>query len=145
MRAEDIKNLACTALAAVGTFIAKVLGGWDHAMVLLVALMAADYVTGVLVALVWKRSPKTASAAGFRGLLKKGVILVVVWVAVLLDRALGVDYIRLAVILFFAGNEGLSFMENLGLMGVPFPTFVQRMFEALREQGDEGGGDRDPG
>ena len=56
-------------------------------MVLLVALMAANYVTGVLVALVWKRSPKTASgaassAAGFRGLLKKGVILVVDWAAV---------------------------------------------------------------
>ena len=57
---------------------------------------------------------------------------------VLLDNATGANYIRMAVILFFIGNEGISLLENLGLMGVPFPAFLRRALEALRDQGDKG-------
>lgn len=143
MDAVQIKNGVLAALAAIGTFVAHALGGWDAAMQVLVALMAADYLTGVLVAAVWQRSNKSAtgaldSKAGFKGLLKKGMILLLVWLGVLLDTALGVAYVRTAVVLFFIGNEGLSLLENLGLMGVPFPSFLKRALEALREQGDSG-------
>lgn len=138
-----VKNGVLAALAAMGSWIANALGGWDTAMILLVALMMADYITGVLVAAVWHRSNKSAnggldSKAGFKGLLKKGVILLLVWIGVLLDQALGSAYVRTAVILFFVGNEGLSLLENLGLMGVPYPAFLQRMLEALKEDGDKG-------
>lgn len=143
MDAVHIKNSVLAALAAVGTFVAHALGGWDAAMQVLVALMAADYLTGILVAAVWQRSNKSAtgaldSKAGFKGLLKKGMILLLVWLGVLLDNALGAAYIRTAIIIFFIGNEGLSLLENLGLMGVPFPAFLKRALEALREQGDKG-------
>lgn len=137
------KNGVLAALAAFGSWIANALGGWDTAMVLLVALMAADYITGVLVAAVWHRSAKSQSGAldskaCFKGLLKKGVILLLVWIGVLLDQALGSEYVRTAVILFFIGNEGLSLLENLGLMGVPYPAFLQRMLEALHDKGNKG-------
>lgn len=147
MDAIHIKNGVLAALAAVGTFVAHALGGWDAAMQILVALMAADYLTGVLVAAVWKRSNKSEtgaldSKAGFKGLLKKGMILLLVWLGVLLDNALGAAYIRTAVVLFFVGNEGLSLLENLGLMGVPFPAFLKKALEALRDKGDAGEGDK---
>lgn len=140
---NTVKNGVLAALAALGSWIANALGGWDTAMILLVALMMADYITGVLVAAVWHRSNKSAnggldSKAGFKGLLKKGVILLLVWIGVLLDKALGAAYVRTAVILFFIGNEGLSLLENLGLMGVPYPAFLQRTLEALKEDGDKG-------
>lgn len=140
--AMHIKNGVLAALAAVGTFLANAMGGWDAAMQVLVAMMIADYVTGILVAAVWKKSNKSEtgaldSKAGFKGLLKKGVILLLVWLGVLLDNALGAAYIRTAVVLFFIGNEGISLLENLGLMGVPFPTFLRRALEALREHGDK--------
>lgn len=143
MDAVHIKNSVLAALAAVGTFVAHALGGWDAAMQVLVALMAADYLTGILVAAVWQRSNKSAtgaldSKAGFKGLLKKGMIMLLVWLGVLLDNALGAAYIRTAIIIFFIGNEGLSLLENLGLMGVPLPAFLKRALEALREQGDNG-------
>lgn len=139
------KNGALAALAAFGSWIANALGGWDTAMVLLVALMAADYITGVLVAAVWHRSAKSQSGAldskaGFKGILKKGMILVLVWLGVLLDHATGANYIRTAVVLFFIGNEGISLLENLGLMGVPYPAFLKKALEALHDQGDQGGG-----
>ena len=145
MNAIQIKNGVLAALATVGTFVAHALGGWDAAMQVLVALMALDYLTGILVAAVWQRSNKSStgaldSKAGFKGLCKKGMILLLVWLGVLLDNAFGTTYVRMAVIIFFIGNEGISFLENLGLMGVPFPEFLKKALEALRDQGDAGEG-----
>ena len=47
-----IKNAVLAALAALGTFVANALGGWDAALQVLIGLMAADYVTGLIVAVV---------------------------------------------------------------------------------------------
>ena len=137
------KNGVLAALAAVVSWIANSLGGWDASLQVLIALMVADYITGVLVAAVWHKSSKSSSGtlnsvAGFKGILKKCMILMLVWIGVLLDDATGANYIRMAVILFFIGNEGISLLENLGLMGVPFPAFLRRALEALRDQGDKG-------
>ena len=143
MNVMAIKNSVLAVAAAVGSFAAHALGGWDASMQVLVALMVADYITGVLVAAVWHKSTKSASGAldskaGFKGLLKKCMILVLVMIGVLLDQAMGTEYIRMAVVLFFIGNEGISLLENLGLMGVPYPEFLHRALEALHEQGDQG-------
>ena len=139
-----LKNWGLVTWAALGSLVANTLGGWTADMKALVFMMGADYLTGVLVAALWQRSDKSRtgaldSKAGFRGLCKKGVILLLVWLGVLLDEALGVSYVRTAVILFFLGNEGLSLLENIGLMGVPFPAFLKKALEALRDKGDKGG------
>lgn len=143
MDAVTVKNAVLCFFAAAGSVIANALGGWDSALRVLVAMMIADYVTGVLVALIWHRSNKTddgtlSSKAGFKGLCKKGVIILIVWLAVLLDDAMGADYVRTAVILFFIGNEGLSLFENVGLMGMPYPAFLKKALQALRDKGDNG-------
>ena len=146
MDAVTIKNAVLCFFAATGSVIANALGGWDSALRVLVAMMVADYVTGVLVALIWHKSNKTddgtlSSKAGFKGLCKKGVIILIVWLAVLLDDAMGANYVRTAVILFFIGNEGLSLFENVGLMGMPYPAFLKRALQALRDKGDNGNKD----
>ena len=143
MDANAIKNCVLAVMATVGGFVSHALGGWDAMMKLLVALMALDFLTGWLVAGVWQRSNKSESGAldskaSFRGIIKKGMIILVVWVSVLLDDAIGATYVRNAVVLFFVGNEGLSLLENLGLMGVPFPAFLKQALEALHERGNEG-------
>ena len=84
--------------------------------------MALDYLTGLVVAGVFRRSDKSGdgaldSRAGFRGLCKKGAELALVLVAVRLDLLVEETYARTAVLLFLIGNEGLSVLENLGLMG----------------------------
>ena len=146
MDAVTIKNAVLCFFAATGSVIANALGGWDSALRVLVAMMIADYVTGVLVALIWHRSNKTddgtlSSKAGFKGLCKKGVIILIVWLAVLLDDAMSANYVRTAVILFFIGNEGLSLFENVGLMGMPYPAFLKKALQALRDKGDNGNKD----
>lgn len=147
--AAAVKNTVLAAAAAAGSSVFEALGGLDELLGLLIALMAFDYVTGVLVAALWHRSGKSAtgaldSRAGFRGLCKKGAVLLVVYIGVLLDRALGIDYVRGALVLFFCGNEGLSLLENIGLMGVPYPPALRKMLEALKTEGkmttdDQGG------
>ena len=136
-----IKNVVLAALAAFGTFVANQMGGWDAALRVLVCLMAADYLTGLVVAGVFKRSGKSESGAlesraGFKGLVRKCVILMLVWIAALLDGVMEAAYIRTAVCLFFIGNEGLSILENTALMGVPYPAFVKNALEAMRDKGN---------
>ena len=143
MDANAIKNGILAVFSVIGSFAANSLGGWDASLQVLIALMVTDYITGVLVAAVWHKSSKSSSGtlnsvAGFKGILKKCAILLLVWIGVLLDQALGSAYARTAVVLFFVGNEGISLLENLGLMGVPFPAFLRRALEALRDQGDKG-------
>ena len=143
MDANVIKNGILAGLAVFGSFAANALGGWDAAMQVLVALMVADYITGVLVAAVWHRSSKSSSGtlnsvAGFKGLRKTRALQALVWIGVLLDKATGANYNRAAGGLFFIGNEGISLLENLGLMGVPYPTFLKKALEALHDQGDQG-------
>lgn len=142
---SGIKNLVIGALAAVGAVAAQALGGWDVALKALLSFMAADYITGLIVAAVFRRSPKTqrgalSSSAGFMGLLRKCCILLVVLLAVVLDSMAGTGgFIRAGVCLFFTANEGLSILENLGLMGVPYPRFLREMLEAMRKRSDEEG------
>lgn len=141
--AVQIKNGVLAVLAVAGSVLANALGGWDGALKVLVIMMVADYVTGLLVAALWHKSPKSDSGAldskaGFKGIVRKCMILLLVWVAAAMDRYLGINFARAAVILFFIGNEGLSLLENMGLMGVPYPQKFKNALEALKKQGDEG-------
>ena len=143
MNAVQIKDAVIAALAAAGAFLANAFGGWDAVLKVLIVMMAADYITGLAVAAIWHRSNKSEtgaadSRAGFKGLVRKCAILLLVYIGVLLDAATGAHYIRSAVALFFIGNEGLSLLENVGLMGVKYPQFLENMLEALRDRGDGG-------
>lgn len=140
---SQVKNIIFAALAAAGALITQALGGWDFTLKALVTFMAVDYVTGLLVAAVFRRSPKTgqgalSSRAGFIGLVKKCDILLLVLLAVMLDNVTGSGFIRAGVCLFFTANEGLSILENLGLMGVPYPQFLQDMLESMQKKNDDG-------
>lgn len=145
MQAKAIYYSALAAIAAGGAFLAEALGGWDTALQTLVVLMAIDYLTGILCAWIWKKSPKTRdgsfeSKASLKGLIRKGGILLVVLIATRLDQLMGTDVTRLAVLLFFIANEGFSIIENLGIMGVPMPAAVKNAFTLLREQGEQSEG-----
>lgn len=142
-QAALLKNRVLAILAVAGAFLVEQLGGWDTMLGLLMGCMAADVFTGVLLAAVWKKSGNTEggrleSRAGFKGLCRKGLILLMVWLGVLMDQALETAYIRSAIILFFVGNEGLSLLENLGLMGVKYPQVLKNALEVLRDKGDKG-------
>lgn len=141
---ELIKNTFLGAMAAAGAAVCNALGGWDSALQALLLFMALDYITGLVCAVVFKKSVKTQSGAAdssicFKGLVKKVAVLVCIIIAVRLDALTnGGNFGRNSVILFFMGNEGLSILENLGLMGVPLPAFIKSALELLKRKGNEG-------
>lgn len=144
MNARQIYFAALAAAAAAGTWLSRMMGGWDHLTALLAWAMAVDYLTGALCALVWHRSPKTASGGyesrtGFKGLVRKGVIVLIVMIATELDKMTSSSTMRTATILFFATNDGMSILENLGIMGVPYPPALKNAFEVLRKNADQNG------
>ena len=148
MNIHGIKMAVCTATGIVGSVIASAFGGWDAAMITLVSMMVIDYLTGVLVAGVFHNSPKTEngtleSKAGWKGLCRKGMTLLIVLVAARLDIILGTGFIRDAVIIGYIANETISIIENAGLMGVPIPEAIKKAIEVLQQKGSEDNGGSD--
>ena len=140
-----MKHTVCALLGILGGAIASAFGGWDAALKTLVFFMALDYITGLIVAGVFRRSDKSAngaleSRAGFKGLIRKGMTLAVVFVACRLDLLLGTAFVRDATVIAFVVNETLSLIENAGLMGVPIPDVIANSVETLqRKTGDPDG------
>ena len=135
----DLKLTALTALGLLGGCIADLLGGWDTGLQSLFLFMAIDYLTGLIVAGVFKKSRKSQqgaldSLAAWKGLLRKGVTLGVVLIACRLDLLLGATIIRDATVIAYCGNELLSITENIGVMGVPLPKAVTNALEALQQK-----------
>ena len=146
MNGVQIKNIALLIFSAIGSFIAELLGGVDKMLTALIAFMVVDYITGLTVAFIFHKSQKTenggaSSAVGFKGIVKKMCILLLVGLAHELDYIMGIDYIRALSILFFIGNAGLSVLENVGLMGVPYPEFLKKALEAIKDKGNKGEND----
>jgi len=134
-----IKEKICTATGIVGSFIANAFGGWDSAIATLIIFMVADYISGLIVAGVFKQSRKTESGAlesttGWKGLCKKGMVLLFVLIAYRLDLVLGIDYIRNTVIIGFIANELISIVENAGLMGLPVPIALREAIDILNNK-----------
>ena len=139
---NGLKTMICTGIGIVGSTVAAAFGGWDAAMITLVSMMVIDYLTGVLVAGVFHNSPKTEngtleSKAGWKGLCRKGVTLLIVLVAARLDIILGTGFIRDAVIIGYIANEIISIIANAGLMGVPIPAAIEKAIEVLQSKGEE--------
>jgi toxin secretion/phage lysis holin len=136
------KDILCTITGTIGSMVAGMFGGFDAAVKTLVIFMAIDYISGLIVAGVFKTSNKTKSGAlqstaGWKGLCKKGMILFFVLIAHRLDSILGTTYIRDAVVIGYMTNELISITENAGLMGVPIPGTVKKAIDVLKERGKQ--------
>ena len=140
-RVVYMKNVIITAIGVLGSFVASLFGGWTASLTTLLIFMGVDYLTGLIVAGVFHQSPKTESGAlesraGFKGLLRKSMILLLVLVGHRLDLAIGASYIRDAVCIAFIANELISIVENAGLMGLPVPAVIKNAIDILKKKGE---------
>ena len=131
-----------TTIGIIGSFISNSFGGWDEAMTTLCIFMLTDYVTGLIVAGVFKNSTKTndgglESKAGFKGLMRKFAVLLLVLIACRLDMMFDTSFVKDCVIIAFIANETISITENIGLMGVPIPKVIEKAITLLNEKGEE--------
>lgn len=136
-----MKNAICTGIGVVGSIIASFFGGWTASLTTLVIFMGIDYLSGLVVAGVFHNSPKTEtgtleSRAGFKGLIRKCMILLFVLIGYRLDVAIGAAYIKDAVCIAFMANELISIVENAGLMGIPIPKIVTNTIDILKKKSE---------
>lgn len=141
MKVEEflsVKSFLLTVIGAIGGFGIQALGGWDKVLNVLVIFMIVDYVSGLVVAGVFKASPKSEtgmleSRAGWKGLCRKGMTLALVLVAYQLETVAGTSFIRYSVIVGFSVNELISLIENATLMGIKVPPIFVEAIEILNK------------
>ena len=136
-----MKEVILGVIGAVGGFIVSLYGGWNSALTTLIIFMAIDYITGLMVAGIFKKSDKTEtgaleSKAGFKGLCRKGVILLIVLVACRLDLLIGQgsSMVRDSCVIAFSINETISIIENAGIMGIPIPSVIMKSIDVLKSK-----------
>ena len=138
---EKIKNIIFWGSAVIGGLLSEYLGGLDVMLKALLLFMVVDYITGLIVAVVFKSSTKTetgaaSSKASFKGLVKKAVMILLIAVMVQADLVLGTNnFFREATIWGFLANELMSLIENVGLMGfTKLPISLTNALDVLNKK-----------
>lgn len=136
-----MENIYKALAAGVGAII-SFFTGIPVIMWVLIGMMTLDYVTGIITGAMGVSNKteggKLSSKAAFAGLIKKGVILLVVLLAVLIDLAVansaGVTFnaVTGATCLWFIASEGVSVLENAAELGVPIPGILRKALEILK-------------
>ena len=134
-----MKNILILLMGGVGGILSLIFGGLDDTMITLLIFLAIDLISGLITAGVFKKSNKTptgglSSEYGVKGISKKGLELLVVVIAVRLDKITGLNYFRDCTIFAICTNELISIIENLGLCGVPVPDVIKKAIDILNEK-----------
>lgn len=132
---EKLFNLTSIAIGIAGGFAAKLLGGFDALIYALVILMTLDYITGVIKGIYFKR---LSSEMGFRGILKKMLIIIMVALANTVQGIIGLDAaIRETVIMFYIANEAISILENAAEVLPNMPSGLKEILLRIRSGSEE--------
>ena len=122
---------------AVGGWLGWFLGGCDGLLYALIAFVVADYITGVMCAII---DHNLSSEVGFKGIFRKVLIFMLVGAANILDvHVIGTGSVmRTAIIFFYISNEGVSLLENAGHLGLPIPEKLKAVLAQLHNRAEKG-------
>lgn len=127
-----MKQIAVNSSAGfIGSIIAYLFGEWSQMLMLFFFVIIMDYLTGVMAAIVEKN---LSSAVGYKGLIKKFSMVLLVVLAHQLDKFTGQSIIMTGVIFFFIANELISITENYGRIGLPLPPQIKNVIKMLKEK-----------
>lgn len=132
---EKLFNWISVLGGVFGGMLSYWLGGWDILLKTIVFLAIFDYVTGVIKGIYMKQ---LSSETGFKGLLKKIVMFIVIAVSFEIQALIGGSIpLREIVIMFYICNESLSLLENAAVF-VPIPDKLREVLIQLRDNDSEG-------
>lgn len=131
---DKIFNAVSVFIGVAGGILAGIFGQWDTALWALVLLMAMDYITGIIKAVYIK---KLSSEEGYKGILKKITVLVIVALANIVQVITGgAAAVREIVIMFYIANEGISVLENVAAVSTKMPAALKNILLQLRDRND---------
>lgn len=124
------------ALTVIGGAVGYFLGGLDGLLIVLLAFMVIDYITGIMCAI---KDKSISSKVGFSGICKKILILVLVGMSNLLDIYVlqTGSMLRTAALFFYISNEGVSILENAGKLGLPIPAKIKNVLAQLHDKAED--------
>lgn len=96
-------------------------------------IIVFDIITGLAKAWVTKTINSTI---GRRGLIEHLIVLVLVVTVYPYLIYIGFEEVATAFIIFFIATYGVSLIENLSAIGVPFPKGLKRRLEKIRDAFD---------
>ena len=130
---DKFKDLVKIFFTIFGSLIGFFLGDLDIFIYSLTAFVICDYISGIIRA-GFER--KLSSKIGFKGILKKIMIFIIVGIANICDKSLikNEPMIRNAIIFFYIANEGLSILENALAMDLPIPKKLKMLLEQFKEE-----------
>ncbi|MDF1511190.1 phage holin family protein [Robertmurraya sp. DFI.2.37] len=124
-----------TGAAVMGGVVGYLFGESTGLLLVLFWMVVIDYVSGLAAGYTEKT---LSSKIGFKGIIKKVMIFIMVALAHQVDSALGTrNMFRDATIVFYMANELLSIFENAGRMGVPVPDRLTQAVEVLKGKSKE--------
>jgi toxin secretion/phage lysis holin len=124
------------AIATSGAIINYLWGGLDVMFIALLTFMALDFVAGILCGVKAKALDSHKAYIGITR--KKMIILIMVAVAVVLDRLLNApDTARVLVIYYYIAMEGISILENAAKLDFPVPSKLKDILLQLQDKEDD--------
>lgn len=128
---EKYFNHISIVIGIIGGFFASFFGGFDILLKTILFLAIMDYVTGWIKGIYEKN---LSSEVGFRGILKKIVMFIIIAAAYHIQTLLSNSIpVREVVIMFYIANEGLSLLENAAVF-VPIPERLKDILLQLRDK-----------
>lgn len=130
---DKFKDLVKIFFTIFGSLIGFFLGDLDIFIYSLTAFVIGDYISGIIRA-GFER--KLSSKIGFKGILKKIMIFIIVGIANICDKNLikNQAMIRSSIIFFYIANEGLSILENALAIDLPIPKKLKILLEQFKEE-----------
>ncbi len=127
----ELKILAIAGIA--GAAISRAIGGFDVQIEMLMFFVSLDYITGMYAG--WK-TKQLSSQIGFKGILKKATIFIVVAFFYVADLMLNTNTLRYMAICGYGVLELVSIIENAdrGGWGSLFPYFVRDKLSQIKTE-----------
>ena len=128
-------NKVQVSIQDMDTFQNFIYSGDMYLLYAVLIFMAIDVITG------WGKAFKNGnlwSKKSVYGAGRKVMVLFVVIIANIMDNILDLNGALVLIIMFYyIATEGLSILENLAEMNVPFPEQIKDKLEVLKEKGSE--------
>ncbi|WP_342421919.1 phage holin family protein [Paenibacillus sp. FSL E2-0178] len=116
----------------IGTIVSYAFGGWSGLLEILLWAFVIDYFSGCAASV--KTGKGLKSSVGFWGLIKKGMMLLMVFLGHRIDLALGMTIVMNGTIFFWLANEGVSIIENYGRLDLKIPPVFTKVFTIFQER-----------
>lgn len=112
----------------------------DNKMIIVfLAVIILDIFTGYTKSfLATDTMAKTQSTKGLNGLIKHGLVILIILVLYPLMAAIGYESYANIVVAFYILNYAISILENLGQAGINYPSWLKNKLGKLQDDYDHG-------